>query len=259
MSCVSGAFLLLWVAIAHSVFAAGVAARADDAQAGKKDAGARFEVYHGLSASEPGSSAYSTLIWSPFGPVAAPGWRLRASGSWSGDEEALRVGVTNTRATKRQDEFSAGLALGYQADFRFVWLKMYAGAAYRETSVSLDNVPLRAPQADIGAAALLESWWRLGGGNWASLDASWRSFDGGVSLYARGGRDFTIAPDWPVLSAGMEAGLFKDEVNPAYEKAGPFLQARWGDYEVTLSGGLARDGDGEDWQPYAALSYGHKF
>jgi hypothetical protein len=261
---VSGSLFLFLVAISWLAPAACTFARAENsastaASEPQQAKPPHFELYNGLNGAEPGLSTYSTLVWSPFTPVAGPGWRIRAAGAYSSDETSLRAGPANAQFNKQQEEISADLALGYQADLRFLWLKVYFGGTYRETSVALDDMPLSAPKAEMGATAMVESWWRLGERDWATLDANWRSYDGGVSVFSRAGHDMFSASGWPTVAAGLEAGLFKDEADPMSQKAGSFIQARWGAHEVTLSGGISREEEDGTWQPYASLSYGRKF
>lgn len=215
------------------------------------------ELYQGGTGAEAGISAYSSIVWGFGQPLNAPGWRVKANARYGRHESRVAIGPERLRVDKTYEAASYDLLLGYQANYRFLWLKLYAGASYRHESDSLEGLPVRHNE-NTGALAAIETWWRLGEKDWASLDASWSGIGNGVSVFSRLGRDVQNFTRGPVIALGIEAAFHREEESPVAEKAGPFLQARWERHEVTLSGGLSRD-DEREWQPFGSLSYGRKF
>ncbi len=225
----------------------------------KTSAAPRAEFYAGGTATDPGFSLSSTVIWALGRPIAEPGWRLRIGGSYSEHESRFTAGPTNAPVVKRERKKGLDLAAGYQANYRFLWLKVYAGAVYREDIETLNGAPSQASRSEISGLAAVETWWRLGDRAWATLDFGWNGIDNGASVFSRAGYTLRSSPSRPELAAGLEAGAYADEHSPVSRKAGPFIQARWNRHEVTLSGGASQDGETDDWEPYATLSYGQKF
>lgn len=220
----------------------------------------QFEAYTGGNVTNSGYSLYSNTVWAFGNPVAGEGWRLRIGGEHSDYETEMTAGYDNTPVVKRESKSAGNIAIGYQANFGILWLKTYAGAVYRQHTKTLDDIVLLSSELEAGALLAVESWWRLDERAWASFDVSWTSLDNGASVYSRAAYDITLQDRlWPAFAAGVEAGAYSDDINPAGHKVGMFTQARWERHEVTLSGGYMYSGDEEEAQPYAGLSYGRKF
>jgi hypothetical protein len=218
----------------------------------------RLEAYTGIAASASGVTAYGTLIWSFAAPVSQAGWRVRAAAAHGYSETDVEVTLEASAARHRYETTDGDLALGYQADFGRLWLKLYGGVAFRESVDKLNGQPAK-QISETGALAIAEAWLRISDRIWASADVKWTGIDDGVSAFSRIGAHVGPRRQAVLFSAGLEAGVHAADIEAMSSKAGLFGQAQWGANELTLSGGLARSSQSDEWNAYGGVSYGRKF
>lgn len=219
----------------------------------------QIEMYTGMGAADTGASGYANFVWSPWGSVREQGWRLRTGAEYGVTRDRHIYRDERVTVKKKSQKAVADAGLGYQADLQFLWLKLYGGGIFRDETIWLDNQPTDLGRTRFGAYIAAESWWRLGRGFWSSLDLKWTTLDNGISVFSRFGYSAAQTDRMLGLGAGVEAAVHADDIDALSQKGGLFVQGVWGFHEVTLSGGLSQTDEGDDWKPYAAVSYGHKF
>ena len=252
-----------------SALAFAVAAVPPCAAESSSDAAPRFETYVGGDYDGRAAALTSSTVWSPFSPVAGEGFRIKLDGlaSTYGDTNAS-VFSSNFLAA---DLKALGDAMaGYQIHYGPLWLKLYAGAAYQAQTRAFWEAGQIIQQNAWGAAAAIESFWRVSDRIWTSANVSWLQFDNTVSLYSRGAYEFYRGAGGLRISAGAEAGvtasndgLFKEgralDLYNNYVRTGPLLNLRYGLNDFSLSGGLSQASDETALRPYASIRYGRQF
>ncbi len=232
-------------------------------------AGPRFETYLGADYDGRAAGLTTSTVWSPFGPVAGPGFRIKLDGLASiyGDTNAS-VFSSNFLAA---DLKNLGDAMaGYQINYGQLWLKLYAGAAYQTQTRVYWEAGQLVQQKAWGIAAAVESFWRIGDRVWMSANISWLRPDNTVSLYSREAYEIYQSGGGLKISAGAEAGatinnagLYKEgrglDLYNAYVRAGPLLNLRYELNDFSLSGGLSQASDETKPRPYASIRYGRQF
>jgi len=231
--------------------------------------GPRFETYVGADYDRRAASAVSSSVWSVFGPVNQPGFRLKLDG--------LANVYGNTNATVFSSSFMAAdlkgvgdIMAGYQFNRGPVWIKLYAGAAYQVQTRLLWSVGEISKEQAKGAAAAIETYWRASDRVWASLNASWLQPDSAASLYSRAAYEVYRSDGGLKVSAGGEAGLsvnnadnFKEgralDLYNNYVREGALINLRYGANDLTLSGGMSQASGDAASRPYATISYGRQF
>jgi hypothetical protein len=208
-------------------------------------------------------------VWSPFGPVAGPGFRIKLDGLASvyGDTNASVLSSNFLAA----DLKTLGDAMaGYQINYGQIWLKLYAGAAYQAQTRAIWEAGQLIQQKAWGATAAIESFWRVSDRVWTSANISWLQLENTASLYSRGGYEIYRGEGGLRVSAGAEAagtvsnaGIFKEgralDLYNNYVRAGPLLNLRYGLNDFSLSGGLSQASDETKLRPYASIRYGRQF
>jgi hypothetical protein len=232
-------------------------------------AGPRFETYLGADYDSRAAALMSSTVWSPFGPVAGPGFRIKLDGLASvyGDTNAS-VFSSNFLAA---DLKTLGAAMaGYQLNFGQLWLKLYAGAAYQVQVRAFWEARQLVQQKAWGPAAAIESFWRVTDRVWTSANVSWLKPDNTASFYTRGAYEVYSSDGGFKISTGAEtgatindAGLFKEGralgLYNNYVRAGPLLNLRYGLNDFSLSGGVSQASDETKLRPYASIRYGRQF
>jgi hypothetical protein len=228
-----------------------------------------LEMYAGGDYDGRAGALTSSIVWSPFDPVAAPGFRIKLDG--------LGSIYGNTNASIFSSNFLAadlktfgGAMIGYQVNYGQLWLKLYAGAAYQVQTRAFWDAGQLVQQNAWGPAAAIESFWRLNDRVWASANVSWLKPGNTMSLYTRGAYEVYRGESGLKISAGAEsgvtinnAGLFKEgralDLYNDYIRAGPLLNLRYGLHDFSLSGGLSQASDEAAPRPYASIRYGRQF
>ena len=220
--------------------------------------------YDGRAASPASSS-----VWSVFGPLNQPGFRLKLDG--------LADVYGNTNASVFSNGFMAAdlkglgdIMAGYQFNCGPAWIKLYAGAAYQVQARSLWDVGQIIKQQAKGAAAAIESYWRVSDRVWASANVSWLQPDSAASLYSRAAYEVYRSDGGLKISAGAEARFsvnnadnFREgralDLYNNYVRGGALINLRYGVNDLTLSGGMSQASDDAASRPYATISYGRQF
>jgi hypothetical protein len=248
----------------------------------------RLEISQGAGGAGEDWFVYAGLVVR-LGPVGkSDGWLLRLDGVY-GQYAYESSKVYELRSGVGGDLFDAGfgaqaesysLMLGHQWRIRDIWLRLYAGAAYdrqtlQRTSLSLkdknappfdpDDYLIPAGDPDnpsaggrFGGRAALGLWAPVGADGWASVDASYASANAAYSFFARAGYSLPAMTEWlPRFTLGPEFGAHGDEGHDG-ARAGMFLRFEAQGQEITVSGGVAGDYDG-DAQPYLLFGTYRKF
>jgi hypothetical protein len=260
--------LRYWIQYLAAAFALASAAACPCSGADGTVSGPRFETYVGADYNERAASVYSTAIWSVFGPVNEPGFRLRLDGLTNiyGDTDAsVFSGGFQAASLKTLSDLMAG----YQFNCGQLWIKVYAGAAYQSQMRVFWEAGEIAPQQSWGAAAAVETFMRIADRVWASGNVSWQQPDNLSSFYTRGAYDI-YRGDGITISAGSETAItisnanqFKEgralDLYNDYVRAGALVNLRYGVHDLSLSGGISQAAEDSGWRPYATLRYGRQF
>ncbi len=233
------------------------------------DDGLRFETYVTADYSSRAAALASSTVWSLFGPIDQPGFRLKVDGFASVN------GATNANlfssAFMASDLAALGdVMAGYQFRWEQTWVKLYAGAAYQSQAMAFWQAGQLVQQKSYGATAALETYWQGSSGFWASGNLSWLQFDNTGSFYGRVAYKIMHESAGLTLSVGAETGamiknadIYKEgrrlDLYNEYVREGALLNFRYGANDLTLSGGFAGASGETAWRPYATISYGRKF
>jgi hypothetical protein len=228
-----------------------------------------FETYATVDYSGRTAGLATSSVWSVFGPLDQPGFRLKFDGFGSvyGDTNA---NVFSSAFMAADLQMLADVMIGYQIQWDRFWIKLYGGAAYQKQTEIFWQVGSVVPVQDYGAAAAIESFWRGEGRFWASADVSWLQIDTTASFYGRVGYEAIRMEEGLIVSGGTEIGAMVKRADiyqvgqrlddmESLVKGGALLSFRYFSHELTLSGGFEKASDEAEWRPYATLSYGKKF
>ncbi len=230
--------------------------------------GPRFETYIGADYDGRAASLVSNTVWGVFGPVTQPGFRLKLDGLadvYGNSNAAVFSSSFMAADLKSVSDFMAG----YQFQWGAAWIKLYAGAAFQVQTRFFWSVGDTANEQAIGAAAAIQSYWRVSDRVWASVNASWLQPDNATSLYSRAAYEIFRSDGGVKISAGFEASV---SINNAdnfaegkalylydnYSREGTLLNLRYGRNDLSLSGGIS-EASGDVARPYATISYGRQF
>ncbi len=257
--------------IRSSLAALGIAAsanmpcRAD----GPSAAEPRYEVYGEGDYNGHMANLTTSVVWSVFGPVTQPGFRLKLDGltdvcSWT-DASFFS---SNFMAVGLKD--AADVMIGYQFQYGPAWIKLYAGAAYEMQTRFNSDLGLIPQPNTWGGAAAFQRYWPMSDRIWASLSVTWLQPDDSTSIYSRAAYEIYRDDSGLKISTGVEANFsLAGEPSPKdgrmfdhYEKylqGGALLNLRYGVNDFSLSGGLSQASDETVSRPYASISYGRQF
>jgi hypothetical protein len=229
----------------------------------------RFESYVTADYSGRAAGLASSTVWSVFGPLDQPGFRLKADsfGSVYGDTNA---NVFSTAFMAADLKMLSDVLAGYQLQWDRFSIKLYGGGAYQRRARIFWQYGRIVPLQEYGAAAAIESFWRGEGRFWASADVSWLQVDNTASFYERVGYEAIRMEEGLTVSGGAEMGAILKRANiyrvgrrlddmENFVKGGALLNLRYFSHELTLSAGLEKTSGEAEWRPYATLSYGKKF
>jgi len=233
------------------------------------DGAQRFETYVTGDYSNRAAALATSTVWSSFGPIDRPGFRLKVDGFASVYGET-NANVFSSAFMAADLKTLSDVMAGYQFNWGNVWIKLYGGAAYQAHTPIFWGAGLAIRQVGYGAVASVESYWQ--GNNsrfWASANLSWLQFDNTASFYERVAYE-AYRDEGLKLSIGVEAAAMIKNANVyregrrldlynEYTREGALLNARYWSHDLTLSGGFSRASDDHAWRPYVTLSYGKKF
>ncbi len=232
------------------------------------DSARSFEFYVTADYSGRTAGLASSTVWSFLGPLDQPGIRLKVDG-FTGTYGYTNANVLSSGFMAGDVNAFGDVMAGYQCNWRDVWIKLYAGAAYETQTRIFWDAGRAIPQQGYGAAAAIESYWHSAGGFWTSANLSWQQVDNAGSLYGRAAYD-TFHDNEFMISIGAEtaatiknADLYRQgrrlDIYNEYVREGALVNLRYWSHDLTLSGGLSRASDEGVWHPYVAVSYGKKF
>jgi len=230
---------------------------------------ARFETYVTVDYSGRAAALASSTVWSVFGPIDQPGFRLKVDGFASVNGET-NANVFSSAFMASDLKALGDVMAGYQFNWKTIWVKLYAGAAYQSQTLAFWQAGQLVQQRSYGATAAVETFWQGSSGLWASGNLSWLQFDNTGAFYGRIAYKMLHDSDGLTLSAGAETGamiknadIYKEgrrlDLYNEYVREGALLNFRYGRNDLTLSGGFAKASDESAWRPYAMISYGRKF
>lgn len=209
-----------------------------------------FEIFGYIGYLENSQSQYFGTVVHFAPKIYQPGWRLKFGGS-----------VGNYFYFKGEEPIFAEttigeIFLGYQFRNGNLTLKLYGGAHFERHELDMEDPdnPLAGDQW--GAKISAESWLDLplvfNRRQFVSANASISTIADRYAADMRYG--FELLPGW---MAGPEiAGFGSGEYRQF--SAGGFVRGTIGGFEAQLSGGIARDFDGDE-SPYMSVSFSRNF
>ena len=183
---------------------------------------------------------YAGGTYAPFGSIQADGFRLRAVAGYGAYSYASPrwTGTANQIFEFHGTASFADLLAGYHTQQGPITIKFLAGLTVADRNV---DDPEAASGTEIGAKAVLETWWNITDRAWASVDLSWATLHDIYGARARLGWRF-----WPAFSIGVEGGATGSwDYDTA--RIGGFVRYEWANGEASLSGGFSGDGPGSGW------------
>jgi hypothetical protein len=230
---------------------------------------------HTWSAYTNTTVALSGLIAGVPKSIREDGWRLRAGAGYWEYARRQTVWVTDTgnqseggyrRVRRLRTGSYAEVLLGYHAQLGELTLKAFAGAVFANEKYLLDEVDEDSPGVLTGGRFLLESWYNFGPNAFLQIDVGWTSEPNEFGGRARVGYRLT-----PQISLGPEVAHWRSDRGttvPVFElcrvrceaydrrdestRYGGFIRYEWTAGEVSVSGGIAADG--QDSNFYASLN-----
>lgn len=201
-----------------------------------QDAGATVEAWAGAEAFGRIWSLYTGTTVALFAPLSTDGLRLRAVAGY-GDYRTGTVGF-------------ADFLLGYHAQLGTFTIKVFGGAMLANHNAT--DPFFKMAGTDLGAKGVVETWWNVTDEIWLNTDFAYGSLHDTYMARMRLGWRLT-----PELSLGLEGGA-AGSLATDIARAGAFLRYEWASGEVTISGGVAREGFDLVWDDttgaYATLS-----
>lgn len=199
-------------------------------------------------------SLYTGTAVAPFGSFYQSGFQMRASIGYGAYRYSGKRwnGHAATIATFDGTAALADLLVGYQARLGALTLKGFAGASFADHTITPFDPETSITGRGIGARFVLEAWYNVSDSVWSSLDLSWSTLHDTYSARSRVGWRVV-----PTISAGLEAGAIgTTEYDTA--RAGGFLRYEWYAGEISASGGVSFDREGEV-RPFATLNWLTRF
>ena len=143
----------------------------------------------------------------------------------------------------------ADLLAGYHKQLGPLTIKILGGLTVGDQNV---DDPESIAGTEVGAKAVLETWWNVTDRVWTSVDLSWSTVHDIYGARARLGWRL-----WPALSIGIEGGATGSwDYDTA--RIGSFVRYEWATGEASLSAGFSGDGPGSGWVdvhgPFATFS-----
>lgn len=222
--------------------AGGTACLAPVAQAAPPEQPPRpsFEIWAGAEVFHQVWSMYAGGTHAPFGSVREDGFRLRAVagyGTYSYSSPRWTGASVQTLEFNGTSSF-ADLLAGYHKQLGPFTIKFLAGLTIVDQNV---DDPEAIAGTEMGAKALVETWWNVTDRAWSSIDLSWTTLHNIYGARARLG--WRVGPE---LSVGIEGGATGSWESDTV-RIGGFVRYEWANGEASLSGGLSGDGPGSGW------------
>ena len=255
--------------IGSSLAALAIAARANMPCWAEEVKEPRFEVYMGADSDGRTANVTSSLVWSVFGPVTQPGFRLKLDGLADiyGDTDASLFSAKFMAADLKN---VSNLMAGYQFNYGSAQIKLYAGAASSVQTRIYYSIGQILQESSFGAAAAFQAYWPMSDRIWASLNVTWVQPNDSTWIYSRSAYEIYRTPGGLRIAAGAEVNFtlagdptFKEgrsfDVYKKYFRGGALLNLRYGSNDLSLSAGLSQANEESMSRPYAGISYGRQF
>lgn len=198
---------------------------------------------------------YSGATFAPFATIHSDGWRMRAGGGYG--RYTYTSGSRTTALSVAGKVTYLDAMGGYQMQWGPLTAKAFAGIAAIEHRVKPRD-PDAASGLEIGPKLQTELWLDTGDGYWASLNASYTTAHDTYAARARVGLRLTpeisIGPELEITDTAVET----TDLSSGYGRGGAFATYSWGSGEISASGGLAGDIDG-DISPYVTVNFYSQF
>jgi hypothetical protein len=182
-------------------------------------------------------SLYAGGTYAPFGSVREDGFRVRAVTGYGAYRYASpRWTGTGTQIFQFHGTTAfADLLAGYHKQLGPLTIKILGGLTVADQNVDdLESIS----GTEVGAKAVLETWWNITDRAWSSVDLSWSTLHDIYGARARLGWRL-----WPALSTGVEGGATGSwDYDTA--RIGGFVRYEWATGEASLSAGFSGDGPG---------------
>ncbi len=213
------------------------------------------DFWVGANATEGMWQVYSGGTLAPFCQIQGNGWRLRAGGGYG--QYAYSGERSNARRSFAGTVNYLDVMAGYQTQWGPLTAKAFLGlAAIEHRIMPLD--PDASAGREIGPKLQTELWFDAGKGYWVSLNAAYTTAHDTYAVRARNGfrltPEISLGPELEITDTAVET----TDLEAAYGRGGAFVTYSWGSGEVSASGGLAGDIDG-DASPYVTLNFYNHF
>lgn len=222
-----------------------------------------YEASVGVDGAADSWSAYANLGAAITGDIRSNGWRLR-SGATVGRYVYSRKYFDAATFRFVYPEFNAhvttaDLLVGYHHQLGALVLKAFAGGVWENVSSTARMPVVLAADVDhptlgsrMGLKLAVETWYSFGNWGYLQLDGSWTSIS--LKLNARGRGGYRLTPG---LSIGPEVAAFGNDDHIS-GRLGAFARYEWTGGEVSVSAGVAGDGDAVSG-PYGSLGVSLRF
>lgn len=216
----------------------------------------QYEAWAGAEVFRHVWSLYAGGTYAPFGIINTDGIRLRAVagyGAYSHASPRWTGARVETFTFHGTTTFADALA-GYHKQLGSVTIKFFAGLTLADKD---GDDPELMVGTDIGAKAVVETWWNITDQAWTSVDLSWTTLHDIYGARARLGWRLL-----PTVSIGMEAGATGSW---GYDTAriGGFVRYEWASGEASLSAGVSGDGPSSRAEgvqgPFATINVLNRF
>lgn len=235
------------------------------ARAAEEPAEPWMEVWAGADASATSWLVYTGATVAPFGGIYDNGWRVRTVAGYGEYNYSYAREKVDRRGRSKTSEhlsfdgtttYSEGL-IGYLQRFGPLTAKAFGGVS----SISHEIEPFDHGNdvfgPEVGPKAVLELWLNVGNSAWTSVDLSWTSAHDTRAARVRTG--YRVVP---TVSTGLEAGF--DANSQALDwttgegSFGAFLRYEWNGGEISASGGISGQVDGNleiPTAPYGTINW----
>ncbi|HWV82359.1 MAG TPA: cellulose biosynthesis protein BcsS [Hyphomicrobiaceae bacterium] len=206
--------------------------------------------------------------------IREDGWRLRAGAGYWRMQGRFGSGFptqSDPRPKYKKWGSTAELLLGYHATFGALTVKAYAGlehvvlgSVHIDRSGTYDDLELQFGTGELGAKAIIESWYNLTPYVFAQLDMSWGSrveaFGTRLRLGYRFSPGLAVGPEMSRHIADNAAiwgfqnyGFARvSDSRDSLTRYGGFVRYEWSAGEISASAGLTDDADDNGF--YATLN-----
>lgn len=208
-----------------------------------------FDLFSGSDVTANTNSAYVGGSYAFGNSLYGSGFRLKAAGGYGfydyGGVATFGGATLDARVAGRQNFAEA--ALGYQLRMGFATIRSYLGVQTGDHHLTPNDPGNPVRGRETGPKATIETWFDLGRSAWVSSDASYTTAFDEYRASVRVGRRLG-----PKVAIGLESAAIG---NAAYDegRGGGFVELRFGNTAMTISGGVSGDYLEREPSGYAAV------